>query len=304
MSGLQGREAIGEHCLQSKKGIDCFMMNIGRMNTFSVLKLVDFGVYLDGGELGEILLPSREVPEGCQAGDQLQAFLYNDSRDRLIATTKMPFAQVGDLARLKVIDVNPVGAFLDWGLPKDLLVPKNEQLGPMHKGRSYLVYVTLDTSGRRIFASTKLERFFSARQVDVQEGELVDLVIVDRSEVGYRAVVNKVCFGLLYENDVYEQLEAGQQIRGFVKSLRSDGKIDLSLQKPGYDKVLDAKECIVRALENNGGVLKVTDKSSPERIHSLFGFSKKTYKQAVGALYKARRVRIEPEGLFLITEAD
>jgi hypothetical protein len=280
------------------------MMNIGRMNTFSVVKLLDFGAYLDGGELGGILLPAREVPERCQAGDQLQAFLYNDSKDRLIATTKMPWAQVGDLVRLKVIDVNPVGAFLDWGLPKDLLVPRNEQQEPMHKGRSYLVYVALDSSGRRIFASTKLERFFSSRQVDVQEGELVDLVIVDRSEIGYRAVVNKVCFGLLHENEVYEQLEAGQRIRGYVKSLRPDGKIDLSLQKSGYDKVLEAKETIVRVLEKNGGALQVTDKSSPEHIHGLFGFSKKTYKQAVGALYKARRVRIEPDGLFLITEAD
>lgn len=280
------------------------MMNIGRINTFSVVKLVDFGAYLDGGELGEILLPSREVSEGCQAGDQLQAFLYNDSSDRLIATTRTPLAQVGNLARLKVVDVNPVGAFLDWGLPKDLLVPKNEQLQPMHKGQSYLVYVTLDTSGRRIFASTKLERFFSARQVDVQKGELVDLVIVDRSEVGYRAVINKVCFGLLYENDVCEHLETGQRIKGYVKSLRSDGKIDLSLQKPGYEKVLEAKETIVRVLENNGGVLQVTDKNSPQHIHGLFGFSKKTYKQAVGALYKARRVRIEPDGLFLTTETD
>ena len=280
------------------------MMNIGRMNTFSVVKLVDFGVYLDGGELGEILLPSREVPAGCQAGDQLQAFLYNDSRDRLIATTTMPFAQVGDLARLKVIDVNPVGAFLDWGLPKDLLVPRNEQQEPMHKGQSYLVYVSLDPSGRRIFASSKLERFFSALQVDVQEGQEVDLVITGRTEIGYRAVVNMLCFGLIYENDVYERLEAGQRIRGFVQSLRADGKIDLSLQKPGYDKVLEAKETIVRVLKDNDGVLKVTDKSSPEHIHSLFGISKKTYKQAVGALYKARRIRIEPEGLFLISEAD
>lgn len=280
------------------------MINIGRINTFSVVKLVDLGAYLDGMELGEILLPSREMPAGCQAGDQLQAFLYHDSRDRLIATTTMPTAQVGDLTRLKVIDVNPVGAFLDWGLPKDLLVPRSEQLKPMHKGRSYLVYVALDTSGRRIFASTKLERFFSARQVDVQEGQLVDLVITDRSEIGYRAVVNKVCFGLLYENEIYEQLEAGQQIRGYVKSLRSDGKIDLSLHKPGFGKILEAKETIVRVLENNGGLLKVTDKSSPEHIHGLFGFSKKTYKQAVGALYKARRVRIEPDGLFLITEAN
>ncbi|WP_244147426.1 CvfB family protein [Desulfovermiculus halophilus] len=278
------------------------MMNIGRINTFSVLKLVDFGAYLDGGELGEILLPSREVPQGCQAGDQLQAFLYTDSRDRLIATTTMPLAQVGDLVRLKVIDVNPVGAFLDWGLPKDLLVPRNEQLEPMRKGRSYLVYVALDTAERRIFASTKLERFFSLRHVDVQEGDQVDLIITDRSEIGYKAVVNMACFGLLYENDVYEHLEAGQRIKGYVKSLRADGKIDLSLQKPGYDKVLEAKETIVRALEKNGGVLKVTDKSPPECIHSLFGCSKKTYKQAVGALYKARRVRIDPDGLSLITK--
>ncbi len=280
------------------------MTSIGQTNTLSVIKRVDFGVYLDGDELGEILLPSREVPDGCQVGDQVQAFLYNDSQDRLIATTTMPLAQVGDLARLNVIDVNPVGAFLDWGLPKDLLVPKNEQQEPMRKGRSYLVYVDLDTSGRRVFASTKLDRYFSALQVDVQEGEQVDLVIAERSEVGYRAVVNKLCFGLLYANEVYEPLDIGQQIKGYVKSLRLDGKIDLSLQKPGYDKVLEAKETIVRVLEHNGGVLKVTDKSSPQRIQSLFGCSKKTYKQAVGALYKARRVRLEADGLHLTTKAE
>lgn len=279
-------------------------MHIGQINTFSVIKHVDFGVYLDGGELGEILLPSREVPEGCQAGDQVQAFLYNDSRDRLIATTTTPLAQVGDLVRLKVLDVNPVGAFLDWGLPKDLLVPKSEQVESMQIGRSYLVYVALDAPGGRIFASTKLDRFFSARQVGVQEGELVDLVITERTEVGYRAVVNKLCFGLLYENEVYEPLEIGQQTKGYVKSLRLDGKLDLSLQKPGYDKVLQAKETIVRVLEHNGGVLQITDKSSPQHIHGLFGCSKKTYKQAVGALYKARRVRIESDGLYLTTKAD
>ncbi len=279
-------------------------MNIGQINTFSVVKLVDFGAYLNGEELGEILLPSRDVPTGCQAGDQLQAFLYNDSSDRLIATTQMPLAQVGDLVRLQVVDVNPVGAFLDWGLPKDLLVPKSEQLEPMHKGLSYLVYVTLDPSGRRIFASTKLDRFFSARQVDVQEGEQVDMIIIDRSEIGYRAVVNKLCLGLLYKNEVFEPIEIGQRIKGYVKSLRMDGKIDLSLQKPGYDKVLEAKETILRVLKQNNGVLLVTDKSSPERIHGLFGCSKKTYKQAVGALYKARRVRIEPDGLFLTPEDD
>ncbi|MCF8105742.1 MAG: GntR family transcriptional regulator [Desulfohalobiaceae bacterium] len=277
-------------------------MQIGQWNTFEVLKRVDFGAYLDGQELGEILLPVRELPVDCQAGDRVEAFLYNDSQDRLIATTRTPLAGVGDLSLLRVVDVNSVGAFLDWGLPKDLLVPGSEQQEPMQKGRTYLVYVALDRSGRRIFASSKLNRFFSSRQVDVQEGDQVDLVIAGKSDIGYKAVVNKTSFGLLYEDEVFGELETGRQLKGYVKTLRPDGKIDLCLHKPGYDKVLEAKEKIMRILNKSGGSLPVTDKSPSDEIHALFGISKKTYKQAVGALYRARRIRLEADGVFLNAE--
>ena len=279
-------------------------MHIGRMNEAEVLKRVDFGVYLDGGELGEVLLPLREVPSECQPGDRLQVFVYRDSEDRPIATTKRPLAQVGDLARLRVVDVNPVGAFLDWGLPKDLLVPLNEQQETMRNGRRYLVYVALDRNSRRVYASSKLEQFFSARQVDVQERERVDLLVAGRSPLGYKVIVNRTSCGMLYDTEVYEQLEIGREMPGYVKTLRPDGKIDLSLQKPGYDKVLEAKENIIRLLKEREGFLKVTDKSPAADIHELFGISKKTFKQAVGALYKARRIRLDPRGLALITEGE
>ncbi len=274
-------------------------MEIGRVNRFEVLKQVAFGVYLDGKELGEILLPAREVPENCQPGDSLEAFLYTDSEDRLIATTQKPLAQSGDLARLKVLDVNPVGAFLDWGLPKDLLAPRNEQQEPMHKGWVYLVYVSLDRPSRRMYASSKLDQFFSSRHIDVQEGEQVDLIISGTSDIGYNAIINKTCRGMLYKGEVYEKLEVGREMKGYVKSLRPDGKIDLSLQRPGYDKVLKAKEQIIRVLQERGGVLAVTDKSPAAEIQDCFQMSKKTYKQAIGALYKSRRISLSPNGVTL-----
>ena len=279
-------------------------MHMGRMNEAEVLKRVAFGVYLDGGELGEVLLPLREVTPECQPGDRLQVFVYRDSEDRPIATTKRPFAQVGDLARLRVVDVNPVGAFLDWGLPKDLLAPLNEQQETMRSGRRYLVYVALDRSSGRLYASSKLEKFFSSRQVDVQEGEQVDLLVAGRSPLGYKVIVNRTSRGMLYESEVYEKLEIGGEIQGYVKTLRPDGKIDLSLQKPGYDKVLEAKEIIIRILKEREGFLPVTDKTSAEDIHELFGISKKTFKQAVGALYKTRRIRLDPRGLALIPKGE
>ncbi|MCF8039489.1 MAG: GntR family transcriptional regulator [Desulfohalobiaceae bacterium] len=277
-------------------------MEIGQWNTFEVLKRVDFGAYLEGEELGEILLPIRELLFDCQAGDHVEAFLYNDSEDRLIATTRKPLARVGDLVLLRVVDVNPVGAFLDWGLPKDLLVPRGEQQEPMQRGRTYLVYVALDRSGRRIFASSKLNRFFPSRQVDCQEGDQVDLVIAGKSDIGYKAVVNMTSLGLLYEDEVFGELETGRRMQGYVKCLRPDGKIDLSLHKPGYDKVLEAKENIMSILNKSGGTLAVTDKSPPDHIRELFGISKKTYKQAVGALYRARRIRLEADCIFLNRE--
>ena len=254
---------------------------------------------MDGGELGEILLPVREIPKDCRVGDRLEVFLYTDSEDRLIATIREPLAQKGELAVLKVVDVNPVGAFLDWGLPKDLLVPKNEQQVPMRKGQAYLVYVALDSDTHRLYASSKLDQFFCSRAIDVQEGDPVDLCVVAQTDTGYKAVVNTTSWGLLYKSEVFQSLRPGQKVRGYVKALRPDGKIDLSLQKPGYDKVLAAKERILQTLRDRGGFLAVTDRSPAAEIHDFFQMSKKTYKQAIGALYKSRRITLAPNGVAL-----
>ena len=275
------------------------MVEIGKFNTLGVVKAVDFGVYLDGEALGEILLPRRYVPAGCQPGDSVEVFLYHDSEDRLIATTQRPHAGVGDLALLKAVAVNKFGAFLDWGLPKDLLVPFGEQQQRMKEGRSYLVYIYLDKTSRRIAASSKLKKFLTAQPTDFEKGQPVDLQIAGRTDMGYKAVIDRRAWGVLYHNEVFQKLQQGQRIMGFIKNVRSDGKIDLSLQKPGYEKVLDQSENIMAVIQAHGGFLDVTDKTSAERIYSLFGISKKTFKKAIGALYKAQRISLEKDGIVL-----
>jgi len=276
------------------------MPEIGRFNTLRVVKAVDFGVYLDGEALGEILLPRRYVPQGCQPGDSVEVFLYHDSEDRLIATTQRPYAGVGDLALLKAVAVNNFGAFLDWGLPKDLLVPFGEQQQRMKEGGLYTVYVYLDTTSHRIAASSKLKKFLAAQPTVFEKGQPVDLQISDRTDMGYKAIIDRSAWGVLYHNEVFQKLRQGQRIRGFIKNVRSDGKIDLSLQKPGYEKVLDLSENIMAVIQAQGGFLDVTDKTSAERIYSLFGISKKTFKKAIGALYKAHCISLEKDGIALI----
>ena len=280
------------------------MPEIGRFNTLRVVKAVDFGVYLDGEALGEILLPRRYVPEGSQPGDSVEVFLYHDSEDRLIATTQRPHAGVGDLALLKVVAVNNFGAFLDWGLPKDLLVPFGEQQQRMQEDRLYMVYVYLDKTSRRIAASSKLKKFLAAQSTDFEKGQPVDLQIADRTDMGYKAIVDRSAWGVLYHNEVFQKLRPGQRIRGFVKNVRSDGKIDLSLQKPGYEKVPDQSESIMAVIQAHGGFLDVTDKTSAERIYSLFGISKKTFKKAIGALYKAHRIALNKDGIALTQKTE
>jgi len=275
------------------------MVEIGKFNTLRVVKAVDFGVYLDGEALGEILLPRRYVPEGCHPGDRVEVFLYHDSEDRLIATTERPYAGVGELALLKVVAVNPIGAFLDWGLPKDLLAPFGEQQQRMKKGRAYLVYVYLEKTSRRIAASSKLDKFLTAQPAHFRKGQAVDLLIAENTDMGYKAVIDRCAWGILYHNEVFQDLRQGQQVRGFIKNIRGDGKIDLTLQKPGYEKVPDLSEKILAAIRAGGGFLDVTDKTSAARIHGLFGISKKTFKKAIGALYKARRISLEKDGIAL-----
>lgn len=280
------------------------MAEIGKLNELRVVKELDFGIYLDGGDLGEILMPKRYVPEGCKVDDMLEVFIYLDSEDRIIATTEKPYAMVDDFAILKVVAVNSAGAFLDWGLPKDLLVPFSEQRPVMKEGESYVVRIYLDLKTSRLAASSKLDKFLQNKPGSFQQGQEVELLLCDRTDLGWKAIVDNMSWGVLYENEIFQEVKKGQKIKGFIKKIRDDGKIDLCLQKPGYEKVDDISEMIITALKAQGGFIPVTDKSSPEIIQKLFGISKKTYKKAIGAIYKKKLITIEKDGIKLINKGD
>ncbi|MBE9536590.1 MAG: GntR family transcriptional regulator [Proteobacteria bacterium] len=279
------------------------MVEIGRTNSLRVVKEVEFGLYLDGEDLGEILMPKRYMPKGCKPDDVIEVFLYLDSEDRLVATSEKPYAEVGDFACMKVVDVAEVGAFLDWGLPKDLLVPFREQKEKMSKGKEYVVFVYLDNS-ERIAASSRLDRFLSKEPPSFEEGEEVELLICEETDMGYKAIINGDQGGVLYSNEVFQKLKIGEKTRGFIKKIRDDGKVDLSLQKAGAEKVDELSEKILSALKEQGGFLYVTDKSLPKVINTLFGCSKKTYKKAIGGLYKKRLITIEDKGIRLCEKSE
>ncbi|MCG2746309.1 MAG: S1-like domain-containing RNA-binding protein [Desulfobulbaceae bacterium] len=275
------------------------MAQIGKINKLRVKRIRDYGAHLDGGELGDILLPIKDVPEKCQAGDEVEVFVYTDREDHLRATTQKPQATVGQFAGLRVVASTSSGAFLHWGLEKDLLVPKSEQQDKMAEGKSYIVFVFLDEKTKRITASTKLDKFLSPQPPDYKEGEEVDLLIYEKTDLGYKAIVNHSHGGMVYKNEVFQKLFNGQQLKGYIKKIREDLKIDLSLQKPGYQGVDDISQAILKALKDHGGRIAVTDKSPPEDIYSLFGVSKKTFKKAIGALYKKRLITLDPNGISL-----
>lgn len=276
------------------------MIRIGKNNLMQVVKILHFGAYLDGEDFGEILLPKKYVPMDLQPEDFIDVFLYMDSDDRPVATTLKPYAQVGEFAFLRVAAVETTGAFLDWGLPKDLLVPYREQKQRLIKNRSYLVYVYLDTDTDRIAASTKIEKFLDLSPAEYEKGEEVQLIISGQTELGYTAIINHKHRGLLFENDVFRDLKKGERLTGFVKNIRADKKIDLTLQRPGYEKIDALSSQILEALQANKGFLAVNDNSSPEVIYSKFGISKKNFKKAVGALFKKRLIRIEDKGIKLL----
>ncbi|WP_108650508.1 CvfB family protein [Dongshaea marina] len=274
------------------------MIEIGKMNTLTVLKEVSFGVYLDGKQLGEILLPRRYVPEGCEPGQRVEVFIYLDSEDMLIATTQKPRACVGEFASMRVKSLTKVGAFLDWGLDKDLLLPFGEYKQSLEEGRSYLVYVYLDNS-ERLCATTKVDRYLDKTPATYVPGEAVDLVIADKTELGYKAIVNGEHWGVLYENELFRRVKRGYRTKGFIKKVRDDGKIDLTLEKPGYLRLDEVGQAIIRRLEINDGFLPLNDKSDPESIRDAFGISKKVFKNSIGSLYKQRLIRIEADGIYL-----
>lgn len=272
------------------------MIEIGRLNRLKVMREVAFGVYLDGGEAGGILLPKREVPEGTRLGDRLQVFIYLDSDDMLVASLQKPRVMVGQFARLRVSDVNEVGAFLDWGMPKELFLPYAEQLRPLKPGDWCTVYVYVDNS-ERIAASARTDRFLEKNPTDMQVGQLVELLILRRSDLGYAVIIDNRYAGLLHHQDLFREVRPGQRLSGFIKQVLPEGKIDVMLDKPGYARVDPLSRQILDYLERHDGFCPLGDKSDPAEIKAQFGVSKKAYKMALGALMKEGKIRQDEQGV-------
>ena len=279
------------------------MTKLGKYNTLKVVKELDFGMYLDGGEeFGEILLPTKYIPKGVKVGDEIEVFLYLDSEDRIIATTLRPFAQAGEFAYLEVKSVNRVGAFLDWGLPKDLLVPFREQRSEMKEGYKYVVYIYADIESQRLVASAKLNKFLDNTPVEYEYNQEVELLVTQKTDLGWKVIVNSRHSGMIYSNEIFVPIQRGDKLKGYVKHIRSDEKLDITLQKTGYNvDVMDALASeIYEKLKASGGIIPLSDKSSAEEIAEIFGCSKKSYKKAIGSLYKAKLINITPKTIELI----
>jgi len=279
-------------------------VNLGQYNSLRVIKKVEFGIYLDGGKYGDILLPRQYTDGNTAIGDSIEVFIYLDSEDRIVATTLKPKAVVGECAYLKVIQVNRIGAFMDWGLPKDLLVPFNQQQKPMQKGYSYAVYLYVDESTERIAASSRLEDFIGDAPDRLRPGQAVDLMIYAKSDLGFKAVIDGRYLGQLFDNEVFRPLHYGEKLPGFIKRVRTDGKIDLILQQATSGARTSLADSILRHLNENNGVSTLTDKSPPDSIYSAYGVSKAAYKKALGALYKNRQIRIEKHQITLVEPAN
>jgi len=272
------------------------MVQVGQYNRLIVDRIKDAGAYLNDGKEG-ILLPKRFVPRGTKPGDELTVFVYHDSENRLIATTQHPHAVVGDFALLKVVGLSPHGAFLDWGLMKDLLVPKSKQISPMRLGGEYLVHLYIDEQTGRIAASQYIEHLLSNDELTVKEKDAVELIVYRKTEIGYSVIINKKHIGLLYFDEVFRELNIGDKADGFIKTIRPDHKIDVVLGKQGYQKVDDETETILRLLDQHNGYLPYHDKSDPDDIYRVFGMSKKTFKMTVGKLYKDRKIELTKTGI-------
>jgi len=275
------------------------MVKIGDYNTLRVVKEVDFGIYLDGGEDGEILMPTKYIPEGTKPDDEIDVFIYSDSEDRLIATTETPLAKVNEFAFLKVKAVNKFGAFLDWGILKDLLVPFREQKSDMIEGYSYIVYIYLDEKTNRLAASAKINKFLNSEMPTYEINDKVSILIESKTDIGFKAIIENEYAGLLYENEVFKNIKRGDRLKAYIKKIRDDGKIDLVLQKSGYEQIDGISELILQTLTENNGFIAVNDKSSPEMIKSLFNISKKSFKKAIGSLYKQRLIDFKDDGIAL-----
>lgn len=269
-----------------------YMLNIGKFNTLKVLKIVDFGIYLDGGNGISILLPARYISKAINIGEELEVFIYTDSEDRLIATTETPFTQVGKFSYLDVKSVNKIGAFLDWGLMKDLLVPFSEQRSRMKQGGRYLVYTYLDDTTKRIVASSKIDKFLCNTIPIYTKGTKVHCLIYDENDIGYKVIVENLHKGIIYKNQIYQNIEIGDEIDGFVKQIRDDNKIDVTINDIAVNRIDELAKRFLCFISINGGSTSLGDKSSPEEIKAIMSCSKKDLKKAIGLLYKQHLITI------------
>lgn len=275
------------------------MITAGQYHKLKLMRLVEFGAYLDDGDQG-ILLPKRFLPEGLKEGDEISVFVYHDSEDRLIATTQQPYGIVGDIVKLKAVSCTPLGAFLDWGLMKDLFVPKSQQLSSMRPQGEYLVKIYLDEQTGRVAATEKFENTLSNEELTVKEKDLVDLTVFRRTDIGYLMIINNRHTGVLHFNEIYRNITAGDRFKGFIKRIHENKNIDVAAGKPGYQRVEDEAGKIMRLLEENNGYLPYNDKSEPDAIYDFFGMSKKTFKMTIGNLYKQKKITLEKTGIRLL----
>ena len=275
-------------------------VKIGNYNQLEVVKTVDFGVYLDGHDDGEILLPTRYVPEGCQVSDMLNVFIYLDQEERLIATTLEPLVKVGEFAYLEVAWVNQFGAFLDWGLMKDLFVPFREQKMKMLKGHKYVVHCHIDEDSYRIMASAKIEKFLSDEMPDYNPGDEVEVLVYQKTDLGFKVIVENKFSGMLYQNELFQYVHSGDRLTAFVKQVRPDGKIDLKLQNNGRAQISEFSNTLLEYIKAHDGHCRFHDKSSTDEIYNEFEVSKKVFKKAVGDLYKQHLIVLKgDDGIYL-----
>ncbi|KAA6314548.1 hypothetical protein EZS27_034851 [termite gut metagenome] len=274
-------------------------IELGKFNILEIVKSVSFGLYLDGGNDGEILLPKRYVPEGYGVGDLLNVFLYLDNEERLIATTQTPLVRVGEFAYLEVAWINEYGAFLNWGLMKDLFVPFREQRVKMQIGRKYIIHAHIDEESYRIVASAKIDRYLSKETPPYQTEDEVSILISQKTDLGFKAIIDNRFEGLLYEGEIFQPLQTGMNLQAYIKQVREDNKIDLILQKAGIAKVDDFSETLLQYIKDNNGIIPFNDKSQADDIYRTFGVSKRTFKKAIGDLYKKRRIVLNDDTISL-----
>lgn len=281
------------------------MIHTGQTQDLIILRSTSVGLFLGDGEEGEVLLPNKYVPERYDQGDTLSVFVYRDSEDRQVATTLEPKIHIGEFASLRVNAVDRLGAFMDWGMEKDLMVPFKEQQKKLEEGRWYVVYLALDEHTDRLFGSTRIEKHLDNSELTVAAGDAVELIVYGRSDLGWSVIVNGKHHGLVHASDVFKPVSIGDRIPGYVKTVREDKKLDITLQPIGYEHYNDANTALLaKRLQQHEGFLPLSDKSSPEEIYRVFGISKKAFKKALGALYKERKVRIEEQGIVWVKDLD